>query len=266
VNETKISWTTASWNPVSGCSKVSAGCRFCYAERLSHERGWSSKPWTVANEAENVVLKPHKLREPFHLKEPSRIFVNSMSDLFHRAIPTDYLTKIWDVMLTLPEHTFQILTKRPEHAATWPGPWASNLWMGTSVEDRKSLHRLETLRACGARIKFISFEPLLEDLGPVDLTGFQWVIVGGESGPGFRPMDHAWARSVRDQAKAQGIAFFFKQSAAWRTEVGTSLIEADGTKTFIQQFPDVAAILGPGVCRTFDMSGRRRLAGGCPLD
>jgi protein gp37 len=161
-----------------------------------------------------------------------------MSDMFHPLIPDDYLRQMWDVMLDLPQHTFQVLTKRPERAAQWQGPWPQHIWQGTSVEDRKAKKRIDTLRQCGAAIRFLSCEPLLEDLGMLDLSGIHWVIVGGESGPHYRPMDHAWARSIRDQCVTQGVAFFFKQSAARLTERGTRLIEEDGTSTEWRQYPD----------------------------
>lgn len=237
MNKTAISWTSVTWNPVHGCSRVSEGCRNCYAERLSLQKGFTKLPWTAPNASANVLLKPHKLRDPYKLKEPSRIFVNSMSDLFHPLIPNDYRTQIFEVMASTPQHTYQILTKRPENAATWPGPWVPNIWMGTSVEDRKSLPRLDALRECPAQIRFISFEPLLESLYGFDLTGYHWAIVGGESGPGYRPMNHLWARSIKERCVEKAVAFFFKQSAAPRTETGPSLQDWDGQFYTWHQFP-----------------------------
>ena len=238
MQKTKISWTDETWNPTSGCSKVSAGCDLCYAETLSHRFKATTLAWTGENAAENVQLKQHRLREPYRLKVPCRVFVNSMSDIFHPQIPDDYITKVFDVMTDLPQHVFQILTKRPRRAAKWTGPWTENIWQGTSVENRKTLHRIDSLRGCNAKIKFLSLEPLLEPLGELDLEGIDWVIVGGESGKGFRPMSHAWARDIRDQCVDKGVAFFFKQSAAYRTELGTDLIETDGSKTTWNEFPD----------------------------
>ena len=238
MNETKISWASVTWNPVHGCSKVSAGCDNCYAETLSLRMGWTKKEWTGDNAKENVQLKPHKLKEPYKLKEPSRVFVNSMSDLFHPLVPSEYIEKVFAVMHDLPQHVFQILTKRPRRAARWQGEWTENIWQGTSVENRKTLFRIDQLRECQAQTRFLSLEPLLEDLGELNLDGIHWVIVGGESGKGYRPMEHAWARAIRDQCVEKGVAFFFKQSAAYRTEMGTELEEADGTKTSWQQFPD----------------------------
>ena len=244
--KTAISWTDATWNPVHGCSRVSEGCRFCYAETLSRRYGHTPKPWTFGNASENVLLKPHKLREPYAWKEPKRVFVNSMSDLFHEQIPDEYIARVFAVMTDLPRHRFQILTKRPARAAAWPGPWPENIWMGTSVADRKSLRFLDDLRPCPARTLFLSFEPLIEDLGSPDLSGFHWAIAGGESGSHLsdpkwthRHMDHAWARSIRDACQRDGVAFFFKQSSGHRTELGVALEHRDGTFWIWQQYPGI---------------------------
>lgn len=240
MNNTMISWTNHTWNFLSGCSKISDGCKNCYAERIALKFKITPKPWTVGNAAENIQFKPHKLREPYKLKEPSRIFVNSMSDCFHELVQREWQEKAFAVMRDLPQHTFQILTKRPALAAQWPASeWSPNIWMGTSVEDARVIRRIDDLRHCPAHVRFISAEPLI---GPwpdkVDLTGIDWVIVGGESGPGHRKMPHAWARHIRDLCLDQGVAFFFKQSAAYRTELGTSLRHADGTFWTWQQWPD----------------------------
>ena len=200
-------------------AKVSAGCDHCYAETLSLRMRWTKKAWTGANAKENVQIKPHKLKEPYTWKEPCRVFVNSMSDLFHKEIPDDYLAQVFAVMNDCSQHVFQVLTKRPRRAAKWQGPWTENIWMGTSIEDRKRLYRIDQLRECPAQTRFLSLEPLLEDLGELNLDGIHWVIVGGESGKGYRK---AWRSS----------------DAAYRTEMGTELIEADGTRTTWQQFPD----------------------------
>lgn len=237
MNNSIISWTKHTWNPVHGCSHVSDGCKHCYAEKISIKYGFTKKPWTKQNEINNVLLKPHKLREPYKLKEPSFIFVNSMSDLFHELIPNDYRKQIFDIMNDLPQHTFQILTKRPKAATKWNYKWSDNIWMGVSVENKKSLYRIDELRKCNAKTKWISFEPLLESLGKINLTNINWVIVGGESGQRFRKMDHAWAREIRDQAIKHNIAFFFKQSSAFVTERGTRLEEIDGSKTIWNQMP-----------------------------
>lgn len=237
MNSSIISWTTKTWNPTHGCSAISEGCRHCYAERLSLNKGFTSLPWTAANAPTNVTLKRHKLAEPTRLKDPSRIFVDSMSDLFHEQIPDDYLREVFGIMSACPQHTFQILTKRPARAAAWPGPWPPNVWMGTSIENAHCLSRLSVLRDCPAAVRFVSFEPLLQDVGTLDLTGYSWAIVGGESGPKFRPMPHYLARDIRDVCLDRGVAFFFKQSAAYRTEVGTSLHHGNGKFWSWQQFP-----------------------------
>jgi protein gp37 len=144
---------------VRGCSRVSDGCTRCYAERIALKFKLTPKPWTKVNAPHNVQIQPHKLREPYRIKQPCRIFVNSMSDLFHELVPDEFLAKVFEVMNECLRHTFQILTKRPERAAAWPGPWSANIWMGTSVEDRRVIRRIETLRDCGARIKFVSYQP-----------------------------------------------------------------------------------------------------------
>ena len=237
MNKTRIGWATDSWNPAHGCSRISEGCDNCYAERLSLNRGLTRLAWTGENAAENVQTKSHKLREPYSLKVPSMVFVNSMSDLWHPQIPDSFLAEVFKVMTDLPQHVFQILTKRPRRAAKYPGPWTENIWQGVSVESRKYLYRIDRLRECPAKVRFLSLEPLLEPLGKLDLAGIHWVIVGGESGEGYRPMDHSWAREIRDQCVAEGIPFFFKQSAAYKNETGTELIEPDGTKTTWHEFP-----------------------------
>lgn len=217
---TAIRWTDETWNPVTGCSKVSAGCLHCYAERLEFYRfGRSPKPWAEKFAHLNVTLHPERLDKPRHWRAPRKIFVNSMSDLFHRLVPDEFIAEVFAVMADCPQHTFQILTKRPERAAAWPGPWLPNIWMGTSVEAERVAHRIDTLRQCPATVRFISFEPLVGPVISLDLRGIDWAIVGGESGPHFRPLDHAWARSIRDACIVQNVAFFFKQDCGTRTEL-----------------------------------------------
>lgn len=234
---TKISWTNETWNPTTGCSKVSEGCKFCYAERLSLKMGWSPKPWTPANALVNIQLHPERLKKPYTFKKPSMVFVNSMSDLFHELIPDDFIAQVFRVMTDLPQHTFQILTKRPARAGTWPGPWTKNIWMGTSIENARWVSRIEPIRRCGAAVRFISFEPLLGPIAMVDLAGIQWAIVGGESGPGFRPMDMAWARALRDECVRQRVAFFYKQDCGHVTEMRPWLVEEDGSRWEWHQYP-----------------------------
>lgn len=242
MNQTAISWTKKTWNPTSGCSRVSEGCRFCYAEALSLRFGRSQLPWTAKNAPLNVKLHPDRLGQPAKLKEGAEIFVNSMSDLFHEEIPDAYIAEVFAVMEGLPRHTFQVLTKRPERAAAWPGPWPAHVWMGTSVEDARVLHRVDALRRCAAQVRFLSAEPLLGPLSGIDLAGVHWVIAGGESGRhmGGHPerwMDQAWARELRDACTAAGVAFFFKQSSGVRTELGQALQEEDGSLWLWRQKP-----------------------------
>lgn len=242
---TNISWTDETWNSITGCSRASEGCRFCYAESLSLRFGWSQQPWTASNAKDNIILHPERLQKPYTWKKPCRVFVNSMSDCFHELVPDDFLAEMFAVMNALPQHTFQILTKRPERMAAWRGPWTSNIWVGTSIENRRALARIDALRQCPAHIRFLSCEPLLEDLGEIHLAGVQWVIAGGESGKHIpsrpdRQMQHAWARNIRNQCVAANppIAFYFKQSSGIRSEMGTELEEEDGSHTIWRQFPD----------------------------
>lgn len=234
---TIISWTDETWNPTTGCSKVSDGCKNCYAERLSLKFGWSHKKWTAGAAPENVVLHPERLQKPRSFKKPSRVFVNSMSDLFHEQIPDAFIADVFAVMVDTPQHTYQVLTKRPERAATWGGPWPSNIWMGTSVEDIRVLPRIDALRQCQAQTRFLSCEPLIGPLPDMNLAGIHWVIAGGESGPGFRPMDREWPQAIRDQCLEAEVAFFFKQVASFRTEAGVALQHEDGTFWVWRQFP-----------------------------
>lgn len=235
---TAISWTTETWNPIHGCSRVSAGCKKCYAERISLRYGHTDKPWTYTNAEENVTIKPHKLKEPERWKDPRRIFVNSMSDLFHEQVPDAFIRKVFEKMASLPRHTFQILTKRPDRMSEWSGPWTENIWMGVSVEEPRWESRIDKLRQCGAQTTFVSFEPLIERIPNPNLSGIDWAIVGGESDSEYREMPHSWAREIRDACLEQGVAFFFKQSAGYRTELDVALEHEDGTYWIWQQFPN----------------------------
>jgi protein gp37 len=251
---TIISWTNETWNPVTGCSRVSEGCRNCYAERISLERGRSHQPWTAENAALNVICHPERLRKPYTIKAPSLIFVNSMSDMWHDRVPDSFIRAIFRVMNDTPQHTYQILTKRPERAVHWPGPWTPNIWMGTSVEDERAMHRIATIRCCKSQTHFISAEPLLGPLPALDLAGIDWVIVGGESGLEFRAMDMAWARDIRDACVKRGVAYFFKQDSAYWTEVRPYLVETDGSRWRWHQFPGQ---LSPPVLLSPSAQGQR---------
>jgi protein gp37 len=258
---TKIEWTDVTWNPLRGCSKVSEGCRNCYAEKMASRFSGEGMPYegTIENGRWNGQIKfvPDVQDQPLKWKKPRRVFVNSMSDLFHPNVPESYIGSIWDVMARTPQHTYQILTKRPERMLEILSKWAAdgwywrredglwcgplegplpNVWLGVSVENQRAAdERIPLLLQTPAAVRFLSMEPLL---GPVDLSAFKpfdgecycsdyrccprmakdcpetaidWVIVGGESGPGARPMHPDWVRSIRDQCQAAGVSFFFKQ-------------------------------------------------------
>ena len=206
-----IEWTEATWNPVTGCTKVSPGCKHCYAERMA-ERLQAMGQANYANGFE-LTLQPHMLELPLRWKKPQTIFVNSMSDLFHPGVPLAYMHEVFDVMARAHWHRFQVLTKRAERLEELSPRlfWASNVWMGVSVETARYKSRIDRLRGTEARVKFLSLEPLLGPLPGLDLSGIDWVIVGGESGPGARPMDPAWATDLRDQCRRANVPFFFKQ-------------------------------------------------------
>jgi protein gp37 len=218
-DKSAIEWTDATWNPVTGCSKVSPGCAHCYAERLSLRFGRSLKPWTPANAEENVVLHPERLGVPMSWRQPLMVFVNSMSDMWHPLVPAEYIDQVFEVMQRADRHTYQILTKRPELMRAWfegPGArWAEsplpNVWLGTSIENDRWVGRAEHLRKTPAGVRFISAEPLLGPLPSLNLVGIDWLIVGGESGSSHRPMEEAWVRGLKRKADEAGTAFFFKQ-------------------------------------------------------
>jgi protein gp37 len=206
-----IEWTEATWNPVTGCTKISAGCKNCYAERMSKRLRAMGKP--QYQNGFKLTLQPGALELPIRWKRPRVIFVNSMSDLFHKDVPAEFIEQVFDVMNRCPQHTFQVLTKRPEITAELAQrlKWTPNIWMGTSVENPLVLDRVASLREVPACIRFLSVEPLLGPIPRLPLTGIHWVIVGGESGPGARPMDAQWVRAIRDRCIAHNVPFFFKQ-------------------------------------------------------
>jgi protein gp37 len=210
-NMSSIEWTEATWNPLTGCTKVSPGCKHCYAERMAKRLQAMHHP-SYAN-GFKLTLHERLLELPLHWKQPRTIFVNSMSDLFHRDVPVEFILRVFKTMESASQHQFQVLTKRPERVVELSEclPWPDNVWMGTSVENDRYKFRIDLLRQTGARVKFLSIEPLLGPVGTLNLAGIHWVIVGGESGPGARPMDPQWAVEVRDQCVAQDVPFFFKQ-------------------------------------------------------
>lgn len=213
---TSIEWTNATWNPVRGCTKISPGCKHCYAERFAERfRGVKGHPY---EQGFDLRLVPEKLLEPLKWKVSKRIFVNSMSDLFHSAVPDHFVMRVTETMVRANWHTYQVLTKRSGRmsnlltGALRVAASQRHIWWGVSVEDRAhGLPRLEHLRSSPAEVRFLSIEPLLEDLGSIDLTGISWVIVGGESGPGARPLHRDWVVSIREQCRSAKVPFFFKQ-------------------------------------------------------
>lgn len=206
-----IEWTESTWNPVTGCNKVSAGCKHCYAERMAERLQAMGQPNYRNGFA--LTLQPQMLELPLQWKRPQTIFVNSMSDLFHTKVPVAYIQRVFDVMRHAHWHRFQVLTKRGEVLAKVGAEldWPSNVWMGVSVENADHVDRIDELRTTRARVKFLSLEPLLGPLPELKLRGIDWTIVGGESGPRARPMDPAWVIDVRDQCRRAGVPFFFKQ-------------------------------------------------------
>jgi protein gp37 len=206
-----IEWTESTWNPVTGCTKVSAGCKHCYAERMAKRL----KAMGTPQYAEGFKLARHEeaVELPLKWRKGRTIFVNSMSDLFHKDVPLTFIQRIFDVMNQCPQHQFQLLTKRPEIAAHYAGElnWTKNIWMGTSVENALVVGRIRSLQTIPAAVRFLSLEPLLGPLPRLPLAGIHWVIVGGESGPGARPMEAAWVRQIHVQCQASGVPFFFKQ-------------------------------------------------------
>ena len=210
-DKSTIEWTEATWNPVTGCDQVSPGCANCYALRFAERfRGVAGHPYEVGFD---LTLRPERLEQPLGWRRPRRIFVNSMGDLFHEEVPLSFIERVFSVMAQAHWHVFQVLTKRADRLAELASTlrWAPNVWVGVSVENRRWSTRIDRLREVPAATRFLSCEPLLGDLGKLDLGGIDWVIAGGESGPGARPMNPEWARSIRDQCLVSATPFFFKQ-------------------------------------------------------
>ena len=209
--QSNIEWTESTWNPVTGCNKISPGCKFCYAEVMAKRlQAMGQKNYVNAFD---LTLQPHMLDRPLTWKKPQVIFVNSMSDLFHDDVPVEYIRRVFEVMEAAHWHQFQVLTKRAERleAVSSELPWPENVWMGVSVENADYTFRIDHLRRSGAKVKFLSLEPLLGPLSNLDLSDIDWVIVGGESGRRPRPIDEAWVRDIRDQCVRAEVPFFFKQ-------------------------------------------------------
>lgn len=221
---TQIEWTDSTWNPVTGCTKITSGCDFCYAERFSERfRGVPGHPF---ENGFDLTLRPERVTQPLSWKKPRRIFVNSMSDLFHKEVPKPFIDSVFDTMEQADWHTYQVLTKRSSLMARYlrnrygDELAPRHIWLGVSVEDAKNAVRIKHLQAAPASTRFVSFEPLLASVGPVDLSGIHWAIVGGESGPRARPMQEDWAIEIRDLCREAKVAFFFKQWGGVRPKSG----------------------------------------------
>ncbi len=212
-----IEWTDATWNPVTGCSKVSTGCKNCYAERFAERfRGVPGHPFS---QGFDLKLWPERIELPLQWRSPRRIFVNSMSDLYHERVPNDFIRAVFATIAGAARHVFQVLTKRSRRVRELAPelPWPPNLWQGVSIEHESVITRADDLRAVPAHVRFLSLEPLLSPLDNLELDGIDWVIVGGESGPGARPMNPDWVRVLRDRCTGMRIPFFFKQWGGVRT-------------------------------------------------
>jgi protein gp37 len=210
-NGSRIEWTDATWNPVTGCTKISPGCKFCYAERMSKRlKGMGQNNY---RNGFKLTLQPQMIELPLHWRQPRRIFVNSMSDLFHIDVPLAYIQAVFRVMASAHWHRYQVLTKRSDRLLELNSAlnWRPQIWMGVSIESEEYAFRADDLKKTGAHIKFLSIEPLLGPLHRLKLKGIDWAIIGGESGPGARPMNPDWVRDVRDRCEREGVAFFFKQ-------------------------------------------------------
>ncbi len=225
MNTSSIEWTEYTWNPVTGCQKVSPGCDHCYAETFAER--WRGIPGHPYEQGFDLTLRPERLQQPFKWKKPSRVFVNSMSDLFHADVPAEYIEQVWETMRGTPRHTYQILTKRAERmerltrGLTSLSEPAPNVWLGVSVESPTYYSRIRHLQRTPAAVRFLSCEPLLAPLPDLPLDGIAWVIVGGESGHGARPMHPDWVRDIRDQCQRAGVALFVKQmGSVWARSTG----------------------------------------------
>jgi protein gp37 len=228
-DSTSIEWTDATWNPVTGCTKISAGCDNCYAERFSERfRGTPDHPF---ENGFDLTLRPQRLLQPLSWRRPRMIFVNSMSDLFHKEVPRAFISKVFDAMEQANWHTFQVLTKRSSLLRSFArerygdGAAPSHIWLGVSVENGSKKSRIKHLQDTPAKTRFLSIEPLIGSVGELNLNGINWVIVGGESGPRARYMDPKWVREIRDQCKKAKVAFFFKQWGGFRPKAGGRILD-----------------------------------------
>ncbi|MCX6000093.1 MAG: phage Gp37/Gp68 family protein [Chloroflexi bacterium] len=241
-SRSSIEWTEYTWNPVTGCTKISPGCRNCYAERMAMRLQAMGQPNYL--HGFKVTLHEHVLEVPFGWRRPAIVFVNSMSDLFHEEVPLDFIRRVFDVMRRSPHHQYQILTKRAERLADMSAElaWPDNVWMGVSIESHSYTCRIDRLRETGARVKFLSIEPLLGPIPHVNLEGINWVIVGGESGPRARPMKSEWVTRMRDQCVEANVPFFFKQWGGYSKKKAGRKLEG---RTW-NQMPQVIPVSGHG--------------------
>lgn len=225
MSESTIEWTEVTWNPTTGCDKISAGCKFCYAEVMSKRLMAMGQP-KYRNNFELTIHESELIR-PYSWRKPRTVFVNSMSDLFHKDVPTEFIKRVWKVMNETPQHTYQVLTKRAERIEELSSEltWTPNIWMGVSIENELVLHRLEHLRNTGALTKFISAEPLIGPLPNMNLKNIHWVIVGGESGKGSRQMEKKWVIDIKDQCRKFNTSFFFKQWGGVRKKQAGRLLD-----------------------------------------
>lgn len=244
-DKSAIEWTDATWNPVTGCAKISPGCDNCYAARFSERfRGVPGHPFETGFD---LTLRPQRLLQPFEWKKPRMIFVNSMSDLFHKDIPAAYVSKVFEAMEGADWHIYQILTKRSsllqkfvnQRYSVRPAP--AHMWFGVSVENERATSRIAHLQEANACIRFLSIEPLIAPVGKLNLKGISWVIVGGESGPHARPMEEKWVIDIRNQCVRARVAFFFKQWGGRNSKAGGRLLEGEEWNQFPMEFPTYAA-------------------------
>lgn len=247
---TSIEWTEVTWNPVTGCDRVSPGCDNCYAltlakrlQAMGSPRYQSDGDPRTSGPGFGVTCHEDLVELPLHWRKPRLVFVNSMSDLFHPEVPDEFITRVFDTMKAADQHTFQILTKRPQRLATMAEqlPWTANIWMGVSVENASYRFRIDHLRKVPAKVRFLSIEPLIDDVGELDLTGVQWVIVGGESGHNARPIREEWVTSIRDQCVGAGVAFFFKQWGGRTPKAGGRELGGE----YWDEMPEADLLSGP---------------------
>lgn len=224
-DRSRIEWTEATWNPVTGCNQISPGCAHCYAKTFAER--WRGVPGHPYEQGFDLRLWPGRLDQPRAWKRPRTIFVNSMSDLFHEDIPFDFIERVFEVMVDCEQHTFQVLTKRHERLAELASdlPWPPNVWMGVSIENQRFVHRADFLRLVPSAVRFVSAEPLLGPLESLDLTGIHWLIAGGESGPRHRRIDPEWVLDLRNRCVNAEVAFFFKQWGGARPKSNGRLLE-----------------------------------------